>query len=81
MRAADLRAKPNFFNRINVIWVVQSLLKKYSAFPKQKSILYLAPSRLTEGRWPSSLTRGGMRWTQKMLLTRAFTTDGEVVWS
>jgi|SRR5580704_17090675 hypothetical protein len=79
--AADMRAKPNFMSRINVIWVVQSFLKKDSAFPKQKSILYLAPSRPTEGRWPSSLTRGGMRWTQKMLLTRAFTTDGKIVWS
>jgi hypothetical protein len=54
-----------------VICPVQSLLKKYSSFPKQRSILYLAPSRPTEGRWPSSLTRGGMRWTRAALLTRA----------
>jgi hypothetical protein len=31
---ADLRVKPNFSNRINVIWAVQSLSKKYSGFPK-----------------------------------------------
>ena len=78
---AAMRAKTNFLRRINVIWVVQSLLKKYSAFQKQKTILYPHPSRPTEGRWPSSLTRGGMRWTRMALLTRALDADGEVVWS
>ena len=46
---AAMRAKTNFLSRINVIWVVQSLLKKYSAFQKQKTILYPHPSRPTEG--------------------------------
>src|ERR1700692_4091412 len=78
-RRADVRAKANFLSRINVIWVVQSLLKKYSAFQKQKTILYPHPSRPTEGRWPSSLTRGGMRWTRMALLTGALDADGDVV--
>ena len=34
MRLANLRVKSNFSSRINVIWVVQSRLKKYSDFPK-----------------------------------------------
>jgi hypothetical protein len=34
---------------IKLIWVVQSLLKKYSAFPNTKSALYLSPSRPTKG--------------------------------
>jgi hypothetical protein len=66
---------------IKLIWVVQSLLKKYSAFPKQQSVLYLPPSRPTKGALRTSRTRGGMRWTQKMLLTRAFAADGKDVWS
>ena len=46
---AAMRAKTNFLRPINVIWVVQSLLKKYSAFPNTKSALYLSPSRPTKG--------------------------------
>src|SRR6202035_2478532 len=34
-----------------------------------------------EGRWPTSLTRGRMRWTRMALLTRAPEADGEDVWS
>src|SRR5689334_10593720 len=39
-------------------------------------------ARLTadEGRWPSSRTRGEMRWTGELRLTCAAQTYGEVVW-
>ena len=39
-------------------------------------------ARLTadEGRWPSSRTRGEMRWTRKLRLTCAAQAYGEVVW-
>ena len=39
-------------------------------------------ARLTadEGRWPSSRTRGEMRWTRELRLTCAAQTYGEVVW-
>src|SRR5258705_3090123 len=33
-----------------------------------------------EGRWPSSRTRGEMRWTRKLRLTCAACAYGEVVW-
>src|SRR6476659_11420922 len=33
-----------------------------------------------EGRWPSSRTRGEMRWTRELRLTCAAQTYGEVVW-
>src|SRR5206468_11988859 len=40
-------------------------------------------ARLTadEGRWPSSRTRGEMRWTRELRLTCAAQAYGEVVWS
>jgi hypothetical protein len=60
---------------------VQPLLKKYFCFTESKSVLYSRLSRPTEGRCATSSTRGGMRWTRKVLLTRAFDADGEGVWS
>ena len=30
-----------------------------------ETAVVIPPSRPTEGRWPSSLTRGGMRWTRQ----------------
>ena len=60
---------------------VQPLLKKYFCFTESKSVLYSRLSHPTEGRCATSSTRGGMRWTRKVLLTRAFDADGEGVWS
>src|SRR5215210_7982729 len=39
-------------------------------------------ARLTadEGRWPSSRSRGEMRWTRELRLTCAARAYGEVVW-
>jgi hypothetical protein len=60
---------------------VKRCLKKYSAFQKNKSPLY--PSRLVplKGALAIVTTRGGMRWTRVVLLTRAPDADGEDVWS
>jgi hypothetical protein len=38
-------------------------------------------SRPNEGRWPTSSTRHGMRWTRRRDLTKRADADGEVVWS
>ena len=69
--SADLHLKSNFSCRIKLFLPVQSHPKKYSGFPKPQITFISRPSRPTEGRWPSSQTRGGMRWTRAALLTRA----------
>ena len=53
------RAKGNFLNGFNVIWVVQPSSKKYSALAvgQIKSRTRAILSR-EEGRWPSSRTLG-----------------------
>src|SRR5579863_6895177 len=43
--------------------VSSHLQKNISALQNDKSSLYSLPSHLTKGRWPTSSTRGGMRWT------------------
>jgi hypothetical protein len=81
-RFADLRVKPNFLSRINVIWAVQSLPKKYSGFPKSQISLYPQPSTPLEGRI-AIVTDAGLdamaasgASDESVLLA-----DGEVVWS
>jgi hypothetical protein len=49
----------------------RSAFEKILFFRIPKSPLYSQPSCSTEGRWPTSLTRGRMRWTQVALKTRA----------
>jgi hypothetical protein len=58
--------------------------------PSRKNILlfrifgisYIPPRPVPpEGRCATSSTRGGMRWTLMVLLTRALDADGEVAWS
>ena len=44
-----LRQKSNFFNQINVIWVVQSLRKKYFCFSEVQISLHDLPSRPERG--------------------------------
>ena len=34
-----------------------------------------------KGRCATSTTRGGMRWTPRVLLTKAFEADGKDAWS
>jgi hypothetical protein len=62
------RLRANFVLRryFNVIWVVQSPLQKYSVSSQTQITLTTAaiPAR-QEGRWPSSRTWGGMRWTRQ----------------
>ena len=63
----EMRAHPNFLNAINVIWGVQSRLKKHfrSRFTQINSIPHAIPSR-TEGRIAIVTDVGhGMRWTRQ----------------
>ena len=46
--------------------------------PNQRHIAPVSPR--DEGRWPSSLTRGEMRWTPRPRLTSVAEAYGEVVW-
>ena len=79
---AHLRVKSDFLSRINVIWSVQSHLKKYSGFPKSEISLYPPPSTPVEGRIAivtdaglDAMDAGGAK-DESVLLA-----DGEVVWS
>jgi hypothetical protein len=74
--------KSNLLKRINVIWVVQSHLKKYSAsWFAQITFRTHAVSSHSRGVSRSSRTRDGMRWTLIVPLTNGAKADGEVVWS
>ena len=61
--------------------LVKPCSQKYSAFQNILIILYRLPSRPTKGALRNVTTRGGMRWTRRVPLTRALEADGEVVWS
>jgi hypothetical protein len=50
---------------------VQPCWQKYFCFSEIKSGVHPHSSCPTEGRWPTSSTRVGMRWTQAVLKTRA----------
>ena len=76
---ADILAHPGFglpigvyanavlLRRINVIWVVQSSIKKYCrSHPTQITCISLAVSSLWRSGSRSSRTRDGMRWTRAM---------------
>src|ERR1700689_2493834 len=60
---------------------VKPLSKKYSSLPNIRNILYAPYPAPPKGRCATSTTRGGMRWTLMVLLTKAFEADGEAVWS
>jgi hypothetical protein len=77
-----LRLKSNFLSRINVIWPVQSRLKKYSGFPKPQISLYPQPSTPLEGRIAivtnaglDAVAAGGASDESALLA------DGKIVWS
>jgi hypothetical protein len=55
--------------------------KIFLFFRNKNHAIYRAVLSRSEGRSRSSRTRGGMRWTPRVLLTRAHEADGEVVWS
>jgi hypothetical protein len=72
-RPGDLRATAKLLSRFKLIWAVQSCSQKY--FPSRPTQItsISPPSHPTlRGVSRSSRTRGGMRWTQAALLTRAF---------
>ena len=66
-----LRQKSNLLNPFNLILAVQSHSEKFFALPVGQ-IISTSPRHLVppEGRL-ATRTRGGMRWTQAVLLTRA----------
>jgi hypothetical protein len=77
-----LRVKSNFSNRIKLFLPVQSLLKKYSGFPKPQITFISPPSTPFEGRIAivtdaglDAMDAGGAE-DESVLLA-----DGEVVWS
>jgi hypothetical protein len=63
--------------RINLIWVVQSPLRKYSGFRfTQITFKTIAVSSHSRGVSRSSRTRDGMRWTLRVPLTNGTKADG-----
>ena len=77
-----VRAKGNFLNGFNVIWVVQPSSKNIPLWPWGKSNLELVPSCPEKRgvghrheRW------GRSRWTRVACETNAPVAYGEVVWS
>jgi hypothetical protein len=78
--AVCARARPNFLNRINLIWTVQSHLQKhFRSSPKQITSL-VAPSRPNEGRLAIVTNAGRDAVDAKAALTNGADADGEVVW-
>jgi hypothetical protein len=65
-RAAPSRQNSDLFSKFKLIWVVQSLRKKYFASPQtQITSISIAVSSHMRGASRSSRTRGGMRWTRQ----------------
>ena len=59
----------------------QAPFKKIFLFYRNANQSYMSPRPVPpKGRSHRHETRGGMRWTQTVLLTRAPDADGEVVW-
>jgi hypothetical protein len=56
-------------------------MKNISLYPKAKSRHIFGHPVPPEGRWPSSRTRDGSRWTRRLRLTSATEAYGEGVWS
>src|SRR5581483_479693 len=60
---------------------VQPFREKYFPSRFARHSITDSASRPNEGRWPSSRTLGGMRWTFLCLKTNGARADGEAVWS
>src|SRR5665213_4354421 len=67
--------------RFGVVRAVKPHSAKYSDFQKSQISPYVRHPIPTEGRWPTSSTWGGLRWTRRVLLTRVPEADGKNVWS
>jgi hypothetical protein len=78
---AALRVKSNFLSRIKLILPVQSLLKKYSVFPKKQITSYIPPSTPLEGRIAIVTDAGLDAMDAAALLTKSANADGKAVWS
>ena len=81
-RPTNLRVKSNFSSRIKLFLPVQSLAKKYSAFPKPQITLYPPSSTPLEGRI-AIVTDAGLDAMDASGASdeSAQLADGEVVWS
>jgi len=77
-----LRVKSNFSSRIKLFLSVQSLLKKYSGFPKSQIALYPPPSTPLEGRI-AIVTDAGLDAMAASGASdeSALLADGKIVWS
>jgi hypothetical protein len=77
-----VRAKADFLNAFNVIWPVQSSLRKYSASPPPqiKSISVAIPPH-SEGRFANVTDAGRDAVDAAARLTGDANADGEDVWS
>jgi len=77
-----LRVKSNFSSRIKLFLPVQSLAKKYSAFPKPQITLYPASSTPLEGRI-AVVTDAGLDAVAEGSASdeSALLADGKIVWS
>ena len=60
-------------------WIL--IFRNYSCRPTQITSIFTAILSHSEGRCATSPTRGLMRWTRMVLLTRVLEADGEDVWS
>ena len=80
--AAGLRVNTDFFRRIKLIGLVQSLPKKYSGFQKSQITLYLASSTPLEGRI-AIVTDAGLDAVAASDASdeSALLADGKIVWS
>jgi hypothetical protein len=77
----SVRVQRELLNRINVIWPVQSCLKKYSDFPKSQISLYPQPSCPTEGRFAIVTDAGQDAVDVDAPITNGAEADGKGVWS
>ena len=82
VRTSPLRVKSNFLKRFNLIWVVQSLRKKYFALSRPQITSIFRASRLTEGRLAivTNARRDAVD-ASGASDEGASLADGEVVWS
>jgi hypothetical protein len=77
-----LRVKSNFSSRVKLFLSVQSLLKKYSGFPKSRIAFICPPSTPLEGRI-AIVTNAGLDAVAASGASdeSALRADGKIVWS
>jgi hypothetical protein len=77
----SLREKSEFASGFNADLAVQSVASKYFCLRKSEIMHKLGPiPPRCEGRYASSRTRGGVRWTRAAARRAARLADDEIVW-